>query len=118
MARVIAFLEENVGQQVSLELLAGIAAMSRTHLSRTFRSVVGVPLRAYIHDLRLARARHLLLEQRPRSLTDVALEAGFYDLPHLDKAFRERYGMTPSEFLARSRLALARSRRTQRRRTA
>ena len=32
------------------------------------------------------------------SLTNVALDAGFYDLPHLDKVFRERYGVSPSEF--------------------
>jgi AraC-like DNA-binding protein len=35
----------------------------------------------------------------------VALEAGFYDLPHFDKVFRERYGVSPSEFLRRKSLA-------------
>jgi transcriptional regulator GlxA family with amidase domain len=32
------------------------------------------------------------------SLAAVAAEAGFYDLPHFDKAFRGRLGMTPREF--------------------
>src|SRR6266513_2722061 len=82
-----------------------LAAMSRSHLSRTFRSIVGIPLRTYVHDLRLERARQMLLARRPPSLTDVALEAGFYDLPHFDKAFHERFGLTPSEFVRRRGLA-------------
>jgi transcriptional regulator GlxA family with amidase domain len=45
---------------------------------------------------RLARAHELL--STSLSLTVIALECGFYDLPHLDKAFRSRLGMSPQEF--------------------
>ncbi len=114
VTRVLAFLSEHVGQHVSLAALAGIATMSRSHLSRTFRSIVGIPLRTYVHDLRLERARQMLLARRPPSLTDVALEAGFYDLPHFDKAFRERFGLTPSEFVRRRGLAVVGARRRRR----
>ena len=115
VARVLAFLAEHVGQHLSLASLAGIAAMSRSHLSRTFRETVGIPLREYVHDLRLERARHMMLVGRPLTLTEIALESGFYDLPHLDKAFRERFGLTPSEFLRRRRPAVTESRLPRRR---
>lgn len=101
VARVLTFLAEHVGQSVSLGDLARIAAMSRSHLSRTFRDAVGVPLRVYVRNLRLERAQQMLARSPETSLTEVALEAGFYDLPHFDKAFRERYGVSPSEFLRR-----------------
>jgi AraC-like DNA-binding protein len=37
------------------------------------------------------------------SLTDVAIDSGFYDLPHLDKAFRHRIGVSPQEYRSRYR---------------
>jgi AraC-like DNA-binding protein len=101
VARVLAFLAEHVSQHVSLLSLAHLAAMSRSHLSRTFRMTVGMPLREYVHELRLERARHLMLARRRATLTEVAIEAGFYDLPHFDKSFRGRFGVTPSEFMRR-----------------
>lgn len=64
--------------------------MSRSHFSHTFHTVLGMSLRDYVRDLRLERAHLLLLASRI-SLTAIASESGFYDLPHLDKAFRHRY---------------------------
>jgi AraC-like DNA-binding protein len=118
VARVLAFLAEHVGQTVSLEELARVAAMSRSHLSRTFHDAVGIPLRAYVRHLRLERAQQILARSPRVSLTEVALEAGFYDLPHFDKAFRERYGVSPSEFLRRKALAPGAAVPRQGRRTA
>jgi AraC-like DNA-binding protein len=118
VARVLTFLAEHVGQTVSLGDLARIAAMSRSHLSRTFRDAVGVPLRTYVRNLRLERAQQMLARSPRASLTEVALEAGFYDLPHFDKAFRERYGVSPSEFLRRKEPRPSQPLPTRRRRTA
>jgi AraC-like DNA-binding protein len=98
VARVLTFLAEHVSQPLSLDDLARVAAMSRYHLSRTFRSTVGMPLRAYVRNLRLERAQQMLARSPATSLTQVALDAGFYDLPHFDKAFRGRYGISPSAF--------------------
>jgi len=118
VARVLTFLAEHVGQTVSLGDLARIAAMSRSHLSRTFRDAVGVPLRVYVRNLRLERAQQMLTRSPRASLTEVALEAGFYDLPHFDKAFRERYGVSPSEFLRRKSVDSSEPYPKRRRRTA
>ncbi|HYE92915.1 MAG TPA: helix-turn-helix domain-containing protein [Terriglobales bacterium] len=118
VARVLTFLAEHSEQPASLDTLARVAVMSRSHLSRTFRSAVGLPLRVYVRNLRLERAQHLLLASPRPSLTDVALEAGFYDLPHFDKAFRERFGISPSEFLRRHELQRVDARRKAGRRRA
>jgi len=118
IARVLTFLAEHTNQHVSLGALAQLAAMSRSHLSRTFRHTVGVPLRVYVRNLRLEHAQKILAGSPASSLTDVALDAGFYDLPHFDKAFRERYGVSPSEFLRRRALAQHDPRRRRARRTA
>lgn len=97
----IAFLGEHYTEPVSLERLACMCAMSRSHFSRMFTLGAGVPLRDYIRNLRLERARELLRDSS-LSLTEIAVEVGFYDLPHLDKAFRRRFGISPTEFQRRT----------------
>jgi transcriptional regulator GlxA family with amidase domain len=62
--------------------------------------VIGMPLRDYIRDLRLRRA-HNLLQTSAMSITTIAIDAGFYDLPHFDKAFRHRIGLSPQAYRVR-----------------
>jgi AraC-like DNA-binding protein len=116
VARVVAFLDAHAGQPVSLEALAQVAGMSRSHLSRSFRAIVGILLRSYIRNLRLERAQRLLLSSPRVPLTQVATDAGYYDLPHFDKAFRKRFGMSPSEFRRRKGITTVAERRARPRR--
>jgi len=98
---IFAFLDDHIAESPSLRELARMTAMSRSHFSRLFHSVAGMPLRGYVRELRLKRA-HALLVAGKLSLTAVAVESGFYDLPHFDKAFRRRLGTSPRTFRARS----------------
>ncbi len=54
----------------------------------------------YISALRVEASRRMLLEERGRSLTDIALGCGFYDLSHWSRCFRDRYKVTPREYRA------------------
>jgi AraC family transcriptional regulator len=99
--RILTFLDEHPDGVPALGQLAAMAAMSRSHFSRTFHAVAGISLRDYARDLRLRRAHDLLVGSK-LSLTAVAVESGFYDLPHLDKAFRQHLGMSPKTFRSRN----------------
>jgi len=90
-------LERAITDVPALAALAAMAAMSRSHFSRTFHVVAGISLRDYVRDLRLKRAQELMRASR-LSLSTIATEAGFYDLPHFNKAFRHRFGMSPTQF--------------------
>ena len=94
---IFAVLEQAITDVPALAVLAGKVAMSRSHFSRTFHAVAGISLRHYVRDLRLKRAQELMRASR-LSLSAIALEAGFYDLPHFNKAFRHRFGMSPTQF--------------------
>jgi AraC-like DNA-binding protein/CheY-like chemotaxis protein len=100
MKRIADFLGEHAGERFTLNELARMASMSRSHFSHMFHTILGMPLREYIRSLRLERAHHLLVST-PASLAAIAAETGFYDLPHFDKAFRQRVGMTPQGFRLR-----------------
>ncbi len=100
MKRIAGHLDAHPTERRPLTELARMASKSRSHFSHLFHTVLGMPLREYVRTLRLERA-HRLLTTTPLSLTAIAAETGFYDLPHLDKAFRHRLGVTPQEFRLR-----------------
>jgi transcriptional regulator GlxA family with amidase domain len=80
--------------------LAAMASMSRSHFSHTFHVVVGMPLREYVRNVRLKHALALVLNST-LSLTTIAVDAGYYDLPHFDKTFRRQIGLSPQEYRTR-----------------
>jgi AraC family transcriptional activator of pyochelin receptor len=102
IARILRVLATNIEEVPSLDDLAEAVGMSRFQLSRTFHKVVGMSIRDYVRDLRLKRACALLTTAR-HSITNIALQCGFYDSSHFAKAFRRRFGITPSEFRHRNR---------------
>ena len=87
--------------------LAGLAArqgVTPRHVQMLFESD-GTTFLRFLLDQRLARAHRMLgnpLLAR-QTITAVAIEAGFGDLSHYNRAFRRRYGETPSDVRARSR---------------
>jgi AraC family transcriptional regulator len=97
MNRIVEFLGGHIADVPAFHDLAMMAGMSRSHFSRTFHAVVGMSLRQYIVHQRVDRARQLL-KQSTLSVTAIATECGFYDLPHLNKAFQRRFGVSPYRF--------------------
>ena len=87
--------------------LAGLAArhgVTPRHVQMLFESD-GTTFSRFLLDQRLARAHHMLNSPllAERTISTIAYEAGFGDLSHFNRAFRRRYGETPSDVRARSR---------------
>jgi AraC-like DNA-binding protein len=77
--------------------------VSPRHLTRRFGAQVGLAPKAVARQLRFATVRRRLetVSSGPRSWTEVALAAGYFDQAHLIRDFRELSGVTPTEYLAR-----------------
>lgn len=84
------------------EVVARAPAVSRSTLERRFREVVGRSIGEEIRRVRLDRARQLI-EAGGMSLTEIALQCGFSDLPHLTRQFTRHYGKPPSAWRADDR---------------
>lgn len=67
------------------------------YLSSLFRQVTGYPLLKYIHRVKMAAARQLLLQQLI-TVREVAAQTGYDDEKHFMKVFRQYEGMTPSQY--------------------
>jgi AraC-like DNA-binding protein len=72
---------------------------SKARLASAFRQEVGLAPKLYARVVRFRRVLKMLQEGEVR-LADVALEAAYYDQPHMSAEFRELGGITPREFLA------------------
>jgi AraC-like DNA-binding protein len=81
---------------LALATLARELGVSRYQLIRAFARELGLTPHAYIVQKRIALARRLI--RAGRSLSDVALAAGFYDQSHLTRCFLRQFGVTPALF--------------------
>ncbi len=96
LVQVIKRMEESLEEPVSRARLAASVALSSRQLERLFRKYLGrTPTRYYL-ELRLSRARLLLL-QTDLSVLDVALACGFVSASHFSKCYREFFKKTPRE---------------------
>lgn len=96
LCEVVTLMEANIHEPLTLDELAKHASTSRRQLERLFRRYLGCsPMRYYL-DLRLARARQLLL-QTEMPITDIAIASGFVSPPHFTKCYHDRYGRSPRD---------------------
>jgi len=98
MQRVLAHIDAHLDDDLGLETVSRVAAFSKFHFQRQFTATFGLSLHLYVQLARLKRASHRLASNGAQSVTEIALEAG-YDAPDaFARAFRRRFGQSPSSF--------------------
>lgn len=102
LEKIEKFLAENQEGQVSLREVATRVNLSPCHFCSVFKKQTGLTFTEYRNRQRLNRAGELLRD-RERRVSDVAFEAGFESIPYFNRAFRRRFGCSPSDY--RQRLA-------------
>lgn len=90
-------IEEQIGEDIKIEELADISALSLFYYQRLFTRLVKKPVREYIKLRRLARACDALLNKENRIL-DVAIEYGFGSHETFTRAFKDAYAITPAQY--------------------
>jgi len=98
IGRVREWLDAYSAQNVSIHVLAQMANLSPYYLVRTFHKQVGVAPHQYQTILRAHHARKLLASGRP--IAQVASEVGFCDQSHLNRCFKQSFGVTPGKYAA------------------
>lgn len=87
------------GGALDVEALADDVGWSRRHLTEQVRRAVGLPPRQLNRVLRFERSCGLLRRPEPRTLTEVALEAGYFDHAHMVHEWQRLAGCTPTTWL-------------------
>jgi AraC family transcriptional regulator len=94
LKQVLAFIEEQLTEDLSLERIAAVAGVSSSHLNTLFRHSMGVAVHQYVIQRRVELAKTLLLRDE-MSITQIALEAGFAHQSHLARHMRRVLGLPP-----------------------
>jgi AraC family transcriptional regulator, glycine betaine-responsive activator len=96
LTEAVMLMEANIEEPISLEDLSHYLGVSRRQLERLFRKYLDcVPTRYYM-NIRLKRARLLLL-QTNKSIIEIALACGFVSAPHFSKCYRDFFAVSPRE---------------------
>jgi len=106
IARAIDLIDEVPFDQIGLTGLAKQLALSVSRLRHLFQAETGCSVTQYARWAAVWKAASLWTRGMP--LTEIAHEVGFYDLAHLDHAFVETFGVSPSVVIDPSRITLVR----------
>src|SRR5258706_15921600 len=91
------YIREHIDEPLNREILAAVASYSVPHFHRIFTGCVGENIATYVRRVRLERAGRKL-RLGAVDILEVALAAGYKTHAAFSKAFKQQYGLNPSEF--------------------
>jgi AraC family transcriptional regulator len=97
LAEVVAYVEANLAEELTLDRLAAVARLSRFHFARAFARATGAPPHAFVVRRRLEAAKSLL-HTSDLPIEHIARRCGFADASHFSARFRRSFGMTPRAY--------------------
>ena len=102
LKRVVAYIDENLGESVTLSGMADAAGLSRMHFAAQFRVTTGLRPHEFLLRRRIEKAQAMMVETRD-SLVAIALEVGFQTQAHFTTVFRRFVGDTPHQWRSAQR---------------
>ena len=98
MHRVLEYIDQHLDASLELETLASVANFSSFQFHRLFSAWMGETLGEYLRRRRLERAAQRLVTQPRQPVLQVALSVGFGSTEAFARAFKARFGTTPTEW--------------------
>jgi AraC-like DNA-binding protein len=84
-------------------MLSAEVGISRVHIHRKMKELTHMTTRDFIKHIRLQQAAILMTENPALTVSDVAYKVGFSNLSHFSTSFKEKYGVSPKEFMERGK---------------
>lgn len=106
VATAVRFIREHACEHIRVTDILSAVGISRSTLDVRFRQVMGRTVHDEIQRTLIAHAQQLIIEGK-LTLKQVAARAGFAHIQHMTTLFRQRIGLTPSEFRQKIRLEIA-----------
>lgn len=96
-ANIVAFVNNNIMNQISLDLVAEHAGVSPTYISKIFKHITGSNFSEYVTERKMEQAASLLRE-RKLSVQEISYRIGYQSTHHFIRLFKEKYGLTPKQY--------------------
>ena len=91
------YLQEHLAEDICLSVLAEEFHLSSQYISQLFKSEIGVNFLAYLTNIRMEKAKKLLLSTS-LSISEVSERSGYGDYRVFTKVFKKSEGITPSQY--------------------
>lgn len=98
MQRVLDHIERHLDDDLDLDATSEVAAFSKFHFQRQFTATFGLSVHRYVQLARMKRASYRLAYRHNQRVTDIAMDAGYDASDAFARAFRQRFGQSPSSF--------------------
>lgn len=98
--QAIDYIRRNMDRELTVEEIADVCCFSRFYFNRLFKSITGEGVYGFLRRLRLERGAYRLMSSPSKTITEIALEAG-YSPSNFASAFKEQFGVSASEFRKR-----------------
>lgn len=96
MQTVINYMEANLTDEMSMDTLAALVALSESDLQRSFKAITGLTISEYIRNRRLTKAA-MDLKTTGETVLQIALTYGYQTAESFNRAFKQFHGCTPKE---------------------
>jgi len=100
--QAVAYIQHNYPRTLSLKELSDTVGVSKSYLSRIFKTDTGIHLWEYLNRFRIQKAKELLA-LTDKSITDVAAEVGYEDAGYFGRLFHEIAGCPPRTYRLQAR---------------
>ena len=96
ISQILRVVTEDPDNHYTVQDLAQMAKLERSHFSRLFRSQLRIPAQTFLIRTRLEQAVQVLIHDG--SVVDAAVAAGYADAKAFSRAFSEQFGISPARY--------------------
>lgn len=102
--RIINYLNENYEHKISLDQIAHNMYLSPVYISKIFKEETGESPINYLIQIRLEKAKEILMNESGGSIKSIANSVGYEDVYHFSKLFKKYYGISPLYYRKNSQI--------------
>ena len=92
------YINEHMGERITLGILSEQFHYSRSYITAQFRSCAGMSIMEYLSRVRIERAKHLLTEGG-MTIAQIADSLGYSSMQYFSQCFKQAVGCCPSEYV-------------------
>ncbi len=97
VGKIIAYLEENIDQNLNLDQICAHTIMGKSLLQKIFKEETGWSVMEYYYRIKINRAK-LLIQKGDLNFSGIAEELGYSTIHYFSRQFKKIVGMSPSEY--------------------
>lgn len=94
----IDFINKNFANEITLDDAARVAMLSQSYFRYLFKLMTQKTFTEYVNDMRISKAIDMLKSKHDMKVVDICYEAGFNNVNHFNRIFRQSTGVTPMTF--------------------